>query len=568
MGNKVTLAIKIIGDATKAVDALQKTEDKANSFRKGLKTASNISTAALGVITAGMVVTGKAAGDLQQSVGGVESVFKDSSSQMLQWSKDAAQSVGLSQNQYNEMATLIGSQMKNMGVSTDQLGGKTNDLIKLGADLSSMYGGTASDAVEALSSALKGEMDPIEQYGISLNDATLQQYAMANGQLEAYKNGDKNAKLQAILAAVYAQSADAQGNFAKEADTAQGQQQRMNAELENAKAALGESLLPFMTQAAQKLAEIASWVQQNTSWLIPLTIGIGATAAAIVLLNTGFGIYTAVSTAVAAGTISVAGAFGLLAGVTGIGLLIAAITFLVMNWDTVKNAAAVAADWISQKWQALTQWFAGVPGAILGFFSAIPSAISNFFSGAVNGARNAFSGLISFVRGIPSAIIGALGNVGSLLVNAGSSIINGLLSGLKSAWDNVTGFVGGIASWIKDHKGPLSYDARLLKPAGNAIMTGLYNGLDASYSNKVQPLITSMSDDIYKTMNGATANFFDISKLSNISGKFNRTAQATDAQSTQGSTYVFNFDNFIGDEETFIRKIKKAMAESDMRRGN
>lgn len=397
------LAIRIIGDATSAVAAMDKAERASMSFKDKVGKASVAAGAALAAIGAGAATCAKSAADLQQSVGGVETVFGDSSSKMLEWSNNAAQAVGLSKNEYNEFATLVGSQLQNMGMSVDESANKTNKLIGLGADLSSMFGGTTADAVDALSSALKGEMDPIEKYGISLNDATLQAQAASMGLGDLYQSGDRNAKMQATLAAITAQSGKAVGNFAREADTAQGQQQRMTASFENAKAALGEALLPALTAAASKLAEFATWVQANSSWLVPL---IGAVAAVIVTLNAAMTAYSVVAgiVAVAQGSVNLA----FLPVIAVIVAVIAVIALLAMNWDSVKKAGAAAAQWISDKWNAFVSWLSGIGASIKQWGSDTWDGIKNTAKGAVDGIANFFGGLKDKVLGVFDSIIGGI----------------------------------------------------------------------------------------------------------------------------------------------------------------
>lgn len=416
------LAIRIIGDATSAVAAMDKAQRASMSFKDKVGKASMAAGAALAAIGAGAATCAKAAGDLQQSVGGVETVFGDSSKQMLAWSKNAAKSVGLSQNEYNEFATLVGSQLQNFGMSAEQSASKTNELIGLGADLSSMFGGTTADAVDALSSALKGEMDPIEKYGISLNDATLQAQAASMGLGDLYKSGDRNAKMQATLAAITAQSGKAVGNFAREADTAQGQQQRMNAAFENAKAALGEALLPFLTQMAEKLASVATWIQANTSWLGPLVGVIAAVAAVIVTLNAAMTAYSVVAGIVAAAQGAVNLAF--LPVVAVILAIVAVIAVLVMNWDNVKKAAGVAAEWIHDKWDSLCSWLKSAWSSIGSFFSGIGEGIKNAFAGPINWIASKFEWLADKVRGVFDWIGGAWNKV--------SGWVSGLFGARKS----------------------------------------------------------------------------------------------------------------------------------------
>lgn len=359
-----TIKVNITGDARDALKAINQTTGEMMTMQQ--KTASAVGGMANAIASAGVIqklgeigtACVNAAADLQQSVGGVETVFESSADQMLAWADQAAQAVGLSKNEYNEFATLIGSQLQNFGMSVEDSASKTNDLISLGADLSSMFGGTTADAVDALSAALKGEMDPIEKYGISLNDATLQAQAASMGLLDLYKSGDRNAKMQATLAAVTAQSGKAVGNFSREADTAQGQQQRMNAAWENAKASLGEALLPALTAAAAALAQLGQWVQQNSAWLTPFAVVLGVVAAAILGINAAMGAYAAVSAAVAVAQGAVNLAF---LPVTAIIMaIVATIVLLAANWGTVSEAARRAAEWIHQKWDGMASFFQGV----------------------------------------------------------------------------------------------------------------------------------------------------------------------------------------------------------------
>src|SRR5699024_7722517 len=137
-----------------------------NAFTEGFKKAVGALAAVFAVdkIKDFFVSGIQGAGDLEQSVGAIEAVFKSGASQMSTWSQTAATDVGLTKNEFNELGTLMGAQLKNGGTAMEDLAPKTKSLIELGADLSSMFGGNTADAVGALSSALKGERDPIEKY--------------------------------------------------------------------------------------------------------------------------------------------------------------------------------------------------------------------------------------------------------------------------------------------------------------------------------------------------------------------------------------------------------------------
>lgn len=144
---------------------------------------------------------------------------------------------------------------------------------------------------------------------------------------------------------------------------------------------------------------------------------------------------------------------------------------------------------------------------------SLGSVVSSIFHGIVNTISSAMSSAKGFVSSGIHGITGLFSNAGGLLSGAGKAIMNGLLGGLKSAWGAVQNFVGGIASWIAKHKGPIRYDARLLIPAGNAIMGGLNRGLQNSFG-AVQKTVSGMASDISANMSA------NISNLSNAGAQF------------------------------------------------
>lgn len=294
MAGKHSIEVQVLAETRKAANALKNFSrdaglDKLGEAAKRAGKAVAVGVAA--IATGAGVYVGKAighAGNLEQSMGAVDSVFKDGAGQMHEWAKSAAQSAGLSQNAYNELATVLGTQLKNGGTALDEIGGKTNDLVGLGADLASMFGGTTADAVGALSSALKGERDPIERYGVSLKQATIDAKAAELGFEKVGGSLSNEAQQAATLALIMEQTADAHGNFAKEADTVQGKQARLAAQWENLSARIGTAFLPAVAAVADFAAQhlmpvLEDWGTKITTWVGPALEQLGGWLTSTVL---------------------------------------------------------------------------------------------------------------------------------------------------------------------------------------------------------------------------------------------------------------------------------------------
>lgn len=155
-------------------------------------------------------------------------------------------------------------------------------------------------------------------------------------------------------------------------------------------------------------------------------------------------------------------------------------------WSNIRNAISTAGSAIGGVISSIRSFFSSLGSS----GSALGSVLSGVWRGIVSVISSAVGSIAGFIGQIRSAFSG-LGNIN--LSGAGSAIMNGFLGGLKSAWEGVKSFVGGIASWIKEHKGPISYDKKLLIPAGKAIMDGLDGGLRQQFKN-VQSTVLRMGD--------------------------------------------------------------------------
>lgn len=198
----------------------------------------------------------RAGSDLQQSLGAAEAVFGKNAKAIKASADAAAQSVGLSRAEYLQLAAVLGAGLKNQGIK--DYGDQTQRVLKLGADLAAQFGGSTKDAVEAIGSLMRGETDPIERYGVSINQAAINAYLLEHGQSKLTGAALKAAQAQARLALLTKQTSQAQGTFARESNTLAGQQQRLAATVENLKARLGTALLPAITAVVGFFNQAAS----------------------------------------------------------------------------------------------------------------------------------------------------------------------------------------------------------------------------------------------------------------------------------------------------------------------
>ena len=248
-----TLKLALLADTKDFIKGLDKADKESRSFSdklgSALKTGA-LAFAALGAAAGAMAIKiGKdaigAASDFSEEISKSRVIFGEASQDIENFAKTAANSLGQSKKQAVSAASTFATLGKAAGLTGKDLSKFSIGFVKLASDLASFNNTSPEDAIQAIGAALRGEAEPIRRYGILLNDATLKNEALALGIIKTTKEALSPAnKVLAAQAAIYKQTSDAQGDFARTSDGLANSQRQLAANIEDVKITLGEALLP------------------------------------------------------------------------------------------------------------------------------------------------------------------------------------------------------------------------------------------------------------------------------------------------------------------------------------
>lgn len=168
--------------------------------------------------------------------------------------------------------------------------------------------------------------------------------------------------------------------------------------------------------------------------------------------------------------------------------------FFANLWANVTASFSAAWEWIKSVWSGMSGWIASAWGGVTQFFSDLWTNITTFFSSSIANISativnwsplglfyQAFAGVMSwFGVELPASF-----------TDFGSRLINGLVEGIKAAWESVKGFVSGIGDSIKNAfsfgGGAKEYGTQIGKTADMAAMSGFSSGGFTGQGGKYEP---------------------------------------------------------------------------------
>ena len=419
-------------------EASENVETLSGKFKNGLAAAAKVGAAAVGAAATGIAVLTKNAlnnyAEYEQLVGGVDTLFKDSSSKVQKYAANAYKTAGLSANEYMDTVTSFSaSLLQSLGGDTAAAADMANVAItdmsdnanKMGTDMASIqnaYQGFAKQNYTMLDNLKLGYGGTKEEMQRLIDDANALNAAQGkytNYSIESYAD---------IVSAIHdvQTEMDITGTTAKEASTTiQGSVSSMKSAWGNLLVGIADDNADFKTLTEQFVDSLVT-VGEN---IIPrvkvilqgITNLISQASQSIIPLVLQTLIETAPS-------LLSAGIDLVMALVNGISSNISSIAACIM--DIISVLLKKLAEALPQLLVAGVNIILGLVQGLIEGIPALIDALPTIITALVNGILGAIPQIIQAGINLLTALVGALPEIIQAIINAIPLIIDGIINAI------------------------------------------------------------------------------------------------------------------------------------------
>lgn len=465
-------------------EASENVETLSGKFKNGLATAAKVGAAAVGAAATGIAVLTKNAlnnyAEYEQLVGGVDTLFKDSSAKVQEYAANAYKTAGLSANEYMDTVTSFSaSLLQSLGGDTEAAADMANVAITdmsdnanaMGTDMASIqnaYQGFAKQNYTMLDNLKLGYGGTKEEMQRLIDDANAlnaSQGKYTNYSIESYADIVSAIHDVQVEMGIYETTTDeasttiqgsvssmkaAWGNLLVGIADDNANFKTLTEQFVDSLVTVGENIIPRINIIIQGLTQLITEASQT---IIPLAVQ-------ILLEN--------LPSIVAA----------------GMDLIIALVSGILDNIDMLIDCVLEMVDVIVDK------LIDNLPKLIDGGIRLIAAL--------ANGLIRAIPNLVSKIPQIISSIVkGLISGIPSIF-DVGKNIVEGLWNGIKSMGSWVSGkvkdFFGGIVGGVKDFLG-IHSPSKVFAGIGGFMAEGLGEGFDDQFKSVKKDIENSIDFD-------------------------------------------------------------------------
>lgn len=512
--NLLDLAVKITCDdqASGQVDGI------GSRITGALGTAAKVGVAAVSALGTATIAVGKSAldafADYEQLVGGIDTLFKDSSSKMQQYAASAYQTAGVSANRYMEISTsFAASLISSLGGDTEAAADMANTAIMDMSDNANKMGTSLEVVQEAYQSLARGNYEMLDSlklgYGGTkselerlLSDA--EQIAASQGMVRDF-SVDSYADVVEAIHLVQDEMGITGTTAAEAATTISGSINSAKAAWENWLAGLGNedadmgALTDQLVQSVVTAGEnIVPRVGQIMSTLVQTVVQYAPQLGQEIMNGLSQIDFAQV-------------------GQTASDLILMLVNGIVTNLPMLAQAAlqivmALGQGLVTNGPQILMQ----LGQLLLQLAQYIIANVPNILNAAMQFFGMILQGIVTYGPQILMTLIGLLGQLigqviswaGQMLANAVSAAANflgGLMGGLASLPGQVASFLGSVISNVASWVGQMASNA---VSAASQFASNLIDGL-ASIPGRVVQIGSDIINGLVSGVTGAAQGLID-----------------------------------------------------------
>jgi len=302
MAIRIPIITDFQGDGLKKTfEQFKALETNAEKASFALKKSFLPATAAIAGLTAGLVMSSKAAAEDQAA--------------QAQLARQLQATTGATDKQIKANEDFISTISRSAAVADDELRPALASLVRGTGDLASAQDAlkTVLDVSAATSKSVEEVADAVSRaYGGNMKAIR----ALSPELFKLIKDGASVDEVMQSLASTFGGAASTAAN------TAQGKFRNLTIQLEEAKEAIGTALLPVFELMVTALTNFAIWAQKNTAVIVGIATAIGLIAGAIIGANIAMAAWKAISVITAGVNYALAASFTAVQISTGIGIAV------------------------------------------------------------------------------------------------------------------------------------------------------------------------------------------------------------------------------------------------------